>query len=80
VQPVTTAVAKWLNDQQVAGRLDEKKMADYARVFHAIAAAIKPTQTVTPTATKQPESSPCANGKCPAPGQPQRRAWRIIDR
>ena len=89
VQPVTTAVAAWLNAQQVAGKLDETKMPDYSRVFHAIAKAIKPgTVTITgvppiggtPAApAKVPSAaagkSPCENGQCPVPGSSQPAGW-----
>jgi hypothetical protein len=85
VQPLTTAVAAWLNTQQTAGRLDETKMADYSRVFHAIAKAMRPG-TVTPAhqapSAKVPSpaenpggpaapATPCANGHCPASGPSQ---------
>ena len=85
VQPLTTAVAAWLNAQQTAGKLDETKMPDYSRVFHAIAKAMRPG-TVTPAhqapSAKVPSpaenpggpaapASPCANGHCPASGPSQ---------
>lgn len=85
VQPLTTAVAAWLNAQQTAGKLDETKMADYSRAFHAIAKAMRPG-TVTPAhqapSAKVPSpaenpggpaapASPCANGHCPASGPSQ---------
>ena len=68
VQPLTTAVAAWLNTQQTAGKLDETKMADYARVFHAIAKAMRPA-TVTPAAvtiTGVPPVTPAASAKVPS--------------
>jgi hypothetical protein len=40
VEPLTSTVKSWLNAQQTAGKLSEEKMADYARVFHAIAASL----------------------------------------
>jgi hypothetical protein len=72
VTPLTTAVKAWLNAQQTAGKLSEEKMPDYARVFHAIAKALKPG-TVTPAAAAIPKetpanpvgASPCASGHCP---------------
>ncbi len=55
LQPVTNTVKAWLNAQQTAKKLDETRMKDYARVLHAVAAALKPTQStgcpaVTPAA------------------------------
>jgi hypothetical protein len=63
VQPLTTAVAAWFNAQQTAGKLTEEKMADYSRVFHAVAAAIRPNKTA-PAASKSGNSTPAAKVDC----------------
>ncbi len=78
--PLTTAVKSWLNAQQTAGKLDETKMADYSRVFHAIAKTLKPTQgtgcpAVTPPAAsaKVPSrtASQAPSAKVPSPAEPK---------
>jgi len=84
VGPLNLAVKGWLNAQQTAGKLDETKMADYARAFHAIARAITPG-TVTPAASVKTPSpaaaaSPCANGQCPTQEPSRLRRVRVIDR
>jgi hypothetical protein len=79
----TNVVTGWLDAQQCAGKLTADRMDKYSTAYHAVARAIKPsTPAPAPTkpGTSKPaaavDTSPCANGHCPAPTQYQYRGRR----